>query len=236
MDSCWLHFVMCTWVCLFVWVHDREIIMLFVQTWLRCFLSVCFMLIHTAKKREHCFSLSPPTQQLSTHSLSPSLLLLFHEIFTLRVEAASSLVFSQTQSDVCSCLSLSPQSCSHLYLEFGKQTNLVQLRKVHPYWFVVSFLFLVTHETLTWSLCLLCVLFCNCPWCWKVGVEKRVSVCLSVFMMKVENCVVSSQAPHVSRSVEDETKYIELMVINDHLMVRFNYLDMVWVCSYDCIL
>lgn len=30
---------------------------------------------------------------------------------------------------------------------------------------------------------------------------------------------VSSQAAHVSRSVEDETKYIELMVINDHLMV-----------------
>ncbi|XP_044214836.1 disintegrin and metalloproteinase domain-containing protein 22 isoform X1 [Thunnus albacares] len=28
------------------------------------------------------------------------------------------------------------------------------------------------------------------------------------------------QAPHVSRSVEDETKYIELMVINDHLMYK----------------
>uniref|UniRef100_A0A8C9Y8E4 ADAM metallopeptidase domain 22 n=1 Tax=Sander lucioperca TaxID=283035 RepID=A0A8C9Y8E4_SANLU len=30
----------------------------------------------------------------------------------------------------------------------------------------------------------------------------------------------SSQAQHVSRSVEDETKYIELMVINDHLMYK----------------
>uniref|UniRef100_A0A7N6BBV1 ADAM metallopeptidase domain 22 n=1 Tax=Anabas testudineus TaxID=64144 RepID=A0A7N6BBV1_ANATE len=30
----------------------------------------------------------------------------------------------------------------------------------------------------------------------------------------------SSNAPHVSRSVEDETKYIELMVINDHLMYK----------------
>nr|XP_057940086.1 disintegrin and metalloproteinase domain-containing protein 22 isoform X3 [Doryrhamphus excisus] len=28
------------------------------------------------------------------------------------------------------------------------------------------------------------------------------------------------QAPHMSRSVEDETKYIELMVINDHLMYK----------------
>lgn len=28
-----------------------------------------------------------------------------------------------------------------------------------------------------------------------------------------------SQAPHVPRNVEDETKYVELMVINDHLMV-----------------
>uniref|UniRef100_A0A665UVM2 ADAM metallopeptidase domain 22 n=1 Tax=Echeneis naucrates TaxID=173247 RepID=A0A665UVM2_ECHNA len=44
----------------------------------------------------------------------------------------------------------------------------------------------------------------------------------SVYMIKL-NCVVSphTQAPHVSRSVEDETKYIELMVINDHLMVSF---------------
>ena len=32
---------------------------------------------------------------------------------------------------------------------------------------------------------------------------------------------VSSQAPRVSRSVEVETKYVELMVINDHLMVSF---------------
>lgn len=28
-----------------------------------------------------------------------------------------------------------------------------------------------------------------------------------------------SQAPPVPRNVEDETKYVELMVINDHLMV-----------------
>uniref|UniRef100_A0A673A5W0 ADAM metallopeptidase domain 22 n=1 Tax=Sphaeramia orbicularis TaxID=375764 RepID=A0A673A5W0_9TELE len=33
-------------------------------------------------------------------------------------------------------------------------------------------------------------------------------------------CVVSFQAPRVSQSVEDETKYIELMVINDHLMYK----------------
>uniref|UniRef100_A0A8C8DP64 ADAM metallopeptidase domain 22 n=1 Tax=Oryzias sinensis TaxID=183150 RepID=A0A8C8DP64_9TELE len=32
--------------------------------------------------------------------------------------------------------------------------------------------------------------------------------------------LVISQAPHFSRSVEDETKYIELMVINDHLMFK----------------
>uniref|UniRef100_A0A7N6BYM6 ADAM metallopeptidase domain 22 n=1 Tax=Anabas testudineus TaxID=64144 RepID=A0A7N6BYM6_ANATE len=35
----------------------------------------------------------------------------------------------------------------------------------------------------------------------------------------LHNCCFS-QAPHVSRSVEDETKYIELMVINDHLMYK----------------
>uniref|UniRef100_A0A3P9JJS1 ADAM metallopeptidase domain 22 n=1 Tax=Oryzias latipes TaxID=8090 RepID=A0A3P9JJS1_ORYLA len=32
--------------------------------------------------------------------------------------------------------------------------------------------------------------------------------------------LVIFQAPHFSRSVEDETKYIELMVINDHLMFK----------------
>lgn len=39
----------------------------------------------------------------------------------------------------------------------------------------------------------------------------------------IELCLTSqlfcSQAPHVPRNVEDETKYVELMVINDHLMV-----------------
>lgn len=44
-------------------------------------------------------------------------------------------------------------------------------------------------------------------------------MCLICSYEKTGKCFVSSQAPHVSRSVEDETKYIELMVINDHLMV-----------------
>uniref|UniRef100_A0A3P9I855 ADAM metallopeptidase domain 22 n=1 Tax=Oryzias latipes TaxID=8090 RepID=A0A3P9I855_ORYLA len=34
------------------------------------------------------------------------------------------------------------------------------------------------------------------------------------------HALVIFQAPHFSRSVEDETKYIELMVINDHLMFK----------------
>lgn len=54
MDSCWLHFMMLTWVCLFVCMKDREIIMLcmlFVQTWLCYFLSVYFILIHKAEER-----------------------------------------------------------------------------------------------------------------------------------------------------------------------------------------
>uniref|UniRef100_A0A3Q2PTZ0 ADAM metallopeptidase domain 22 n=1 Tax=Fundulus heteroclitus TaxID=8078 RepID=A0A3Q2PTZ0_FUNHE len=35
-----------------------------------------------------------------------------------------------------------------------------------------------------------------------------------------DKSVVSFQAPHFSRSIEDETKYIELMVINDHVMYK----------------
>uniref|UniRef100_A0A3B4ZS79 ADAM metallopeptidase domain 22 n=1 Tax=Stegastes partitus TaxID=144197 RepID=A0A3B4ZS79_9TELE len=35
-----------------------------------------------------------------------------------------------------------------------------------------------------------------------------------------DETLVSLQAPQASRSVEDETKYIELMVINDHLMYK----------------
>uniref|UniRef100_A0A4W6BV85 ADAM metallopeptidase domain 22 n=1 Tax=Lates calcarifer TaxID=8187 RepID=A0A4W6BV85_LATCA len=42
----------------------------------------------------------------------------------------------------------------------------------------------------------------------------KVSVCLFICY------VVFSQAPRVSRSIVDETKYIELMVINDHLMYK----------------
>uniref|UniRef100_A0AAQ4QMA9 ADAM metallopeptidase domain 22 n=1 Tax=Gasterosteus aculeatus aculeatus TaxID=481459 RepID=A0AAQ4QMA9_GASAC len=45
-------------------------------------------------------------------------------------------------------------------------------------------------------------------------------VLLSVFMVKLTKCVFSSQAPYLSRSAEDENKYIELMVINDHLMYK----------------
>uniref|UniRef100_A0A4W6BYE5 ADAM metallopeptidase domain 22 n=1 Tax=Lates calcarifer TaxID=8187 RepID=A0A4W6BYE5_LATCA len=47
-----------------------------------------------------------------------------------------------------------------------------------------------------------------------VETEKKVSVCLFICY------VVFSQAPRVSRSIVDETKYIELMVINDHLMYK----------------
>lgn len=44
-------------------------------------------------------------------------------------------------------------------------------------------------------------------------------ISLAWFSKETGKLLVSPQAPHVSRSVEDETKYIELMVINDHLMV-----------------
>ncbi|AWO96604.1 putative disintegrin and metalloproteinase domain-containing protein 22 [Scophthalmus maximus] len=37
---------------------------------------------------------------------------------------------------------------------------------------------------------------------------------------KVVHRRIKRQAPHVSHSIEDETKYIELMVINDHLMYK----------------
>ena len=127
MVSCWLHFMMCT--CSFVWVWDRQIILLWmlsVQTWLRCFLSVCFMLIWKAEERT-LFPHSPPTQQLSTPlSSSSSSLLLFHKIFTLRVEllpASSFLRHSQMSAAVC--LSGLRAALSHLYLEFGKETDLV---------------------------------------------------------------------------------------------------------------
>uniref|UniRef100_A0A3B5MXA6 ADAM metallopeptidase domain 22 n=1 Tax=Xiphophorus couchianus TaxID=32473 RepID=A0A3B5MXA6_9TELE len=42
---------------------------------------------------------------------------------------------------------------------------------------------------------------------------------LNVRLVEMINLFMFFQAPRLSRSVEDETKYIELMVINDHVMV-----------------
>uniref|UniRef100_A0A665UUN1 ADAM metallopeptidase domain 22 n=1 Tax=Echeneis naucrates TaxID=173247 RepID=A0A665UUN1_ECHNA len=47
-----------------------------------------------------------------------------------------------------------------------------------------------------------------------------IQVSLNPGELSVVRKYLTEVAPHVSRSVEDETKYIELMVINDHLMYK----------------
>uniref|UniRef100_A0A3Q4AJS0 Uncharacterized protein n=1 Tax=Mola mola TaxID=94237 RepID=A0A3Q4AJS0_MOLML len=59
-----------------------------------------------------------------------------------------------------------------------------------------------------------------CLWLLSDGFKFLLSRFFSSSLFVVVSIFVSSQAPHVSRSVDDETKYVELMVINDHLMYK----------------
>ncbi len=178
-------------VCLFVCLCDcnidreREICALdnVCSNLIMLFLHVCFMLICKAEEKDTVYSLSSHTT-----ALHPFLcLLLFHEIFTLSAEAASSLVFSQTQSDVCSCLSLGLQSCSHLYLALGRTDKPGLALQSSSVLICHFFSFLCDALDMNLSFCLLCVLFWNCLWCWKVMDWENWKKCLSVCLFLWEN-------------------------------------------------
>lgn len=97
---------------------------------------MCSILIHKAKAR--VFS-SPPSLLFFSSSFS-------WKIYVMSIGCLQPCKFSGTVR--CLQLSVSPptQLLSSL-LRIWKQTHLAQLWKVQPYWFVISFLFLVTQVT-----------------------------------------------------------------------------------------
>lgn len=101
---------------------------------------------------------------------------------------------------VCGSMSLFCQCVTSVIcicFEFSKRQN--RSRFTNPYWFF------------------------NYPFSVSVA-RQDMSLDLVLFMKKKQKNKTKmffSQAPHVPGNVEDETKYIELMVINDHLMVSF---------------
>lgn len=154
MDSCWLHFMMLTWVCLFVCMKDREIIMLcmlFVQTWLCYFLSVYFMLIHKAEER-------------AVSSLS-----------SLKTALHSSLFYSSSLWNIVLsflCLSILRSALIFIW-NFENRKTWFSLTKITL--LICHFLsFLCDAGHMSWSLCLLCVLSWNCPWSWKGSGRKKI--------------------------------------------------------------
>lgn len=155
MDWGWPHFMMCTF--LLVWVQNKELIMLsvlFVQT----YSPACVSYVNSQNWKES------PVSLLSSHTtaLHPSPFFFysssFHEIFTLRVEAVSSLSFLRhSQMSAAACLSGLRAALIFIWKLANRQTwfNFAKFILIDLSRLVFSFL--CDARDMSWSLCLLCL-------------------------------------------------------------------------------
>lgn len=175
----------------------------------------------------HVKIITKPSFFPNTSALSPSRFLSFCCIFSSFLkylfeesEAPSSLVFSDTcsQNLQLRVSQLSSPSCSHIFQiwQRGESGFAFWKSKLIVFLLLLCSVWCWNARANPWFCCdsLRFLLICNVLAVENCKNKKR--VCSSI---RNNTSAVSSQAARLSRSIEDETKYIELMVINDHIMV-----------------